>query len=85
MTTIKAAAIQISPVLYADGKSKTPNFLIEELKTHLAQEPVKFRLLLQLPNPGDATKDASIVWPADRKTRAVCVNALVRICAGGDQ
>jgi catalase len=52
----------------ADGKSKTPNFLIEELETHLAEEPVKFRLLLQLPNPGDATNDASIVWPADRKT-----------------
>jgi len=52
----------------AEGKTKTPNFLIEELKTHLAQEPVKFRLLLQLPNPGDATNDASIVWPADRKT-----------------
>jgi catalase len=51
----------------ADGKSKTPNFLVEELKTHLAQEPVKFRLLLQLPNPEDATNDASIVWPADRK------------------
>jgi catalase len=52
----------------ADGKSKTPNFLIEELKTHLVQEPVKFRFLLQLPNPGDSTNDASIVWPADRKT-----------------
>jgi catalase len=52
----------------AEGKTKSPNFLIEELRTHLAQEPVKFRLLLQLPNPGDSTNDASIVWPADRKT-----------------
>ena len=51
-----------------EGKTKTPNFLIEELKNHLAQESVKFRLLLQLPNPGDATNDASIVWPDDRKT-----------------
>jgi catalase len=52
----------------AEGKTQTPNFLIEELKTHLAQEPVTFRLLLQLPNPGDATNDASIVWPDDRKS-----------------
>ena len=52
----------------AEGKTKTPNFLIEELKTHLAQEPMKFQLLLQLPNPGDPTNDASIVWPDERKT-----------------
>jgi catalase len=52
----------------AEGKTKTRNFLIEELKTRLAQEPIKFRLLLQLPNPGDPTNDASIVWPDDRKT-----------------
>jgi catalase len=52
----------------AEGKAQTPNFLIEELKTRLAQESVTFRLLLQVPNPGDATNDASIVWPDDRKT-----------------
>jgi catalase len=52
----------------AEGKAKTPNVLIEELKTHLSQEPMRFRLLLQLPNPGDLTNDASIVWPDDRKT-----------------
>lgn len=52
----------------AESKTKTPNFLIEELVTRLAHEPVKFRLLLQLPNPGDPTNDASIVWPDDRKT-----------------
>jgi catalase len=52
----------------AEGKTKTPSFLIEELKARLAQEPVKFRLLLQLPSPGDATNDASIVWPDDRRT-----------------
>lgn len=52
----------------ADGKTNPPDFLITELKTRLAQKPVKFRLLLQLPNPGDATNDASIIWPEDRKT-----------------
>jgi len=52
----------------AEGKSQTPDFLIEELKIHLSEEPIKFQLLLQLPNAGDATNDASIVWPADRTT-----------------
>lgn len=52
----------------AEAKSKSPNFLIEELRTHLAQGPVRFRVLIQLPNPGDPTNDASIVWGDDRKT-----------------
>jgi catalase len=52
----------------AEGKTKAPNFLMDELEIRLAREPVKFRLLLQLPNPGDATNDASMVWPDDRRT-----------------
>jgi catalase len=52
----------------AESKTKTPNFLIEELRSHLAQAPVSFRVLLQLPNSGDSTNDASMVWPDDRKT-----------------
>lgn len=52
----------------AEAKSKSPNFLIDELKTHLAHGTIQFRLLVQLPNSGDPTNDASIVWPDDRKT-----------------
>jgi catalase len=52
----------------AETKTKGANFLIDEIKTHLAKEPVKFHLMLQLPNAGDPTNDASIVWPDDRKT-----------------
>jgi catalase len=52
----------------ADAKTKSQNFLLDELKAHLAKEPAKFRLLVQLPNAGDPTNDASIVWGDDRKT-----------------
>lgn len=52
----------------SEAKLKSPNFLFEELRTHLAQEPVKFRFLIQLPNSGDPTNDASLAWPDDRKT-----------------
>jgi catalase len=52
----------------AEGKAKAPNFLFDELRTHLAQEAVKFRLVVQLPGPGDPTDDSSVVWPDDRKT-----------------
>jgi catalase len=52
----------------AEAKTKSPDFLVGELGTHLAREPIKFRLVIQLPNPGDPTNDPSIVWPDDRKT-----------------
>ena len=51
-----------------EATAKSPDFLVEELRTHFAQEPIKFRLQVQLPNPGDPTNDASIVWPDDRRT-----------------
>ena len=49
------------------AKGKSPNFLSEELPGRLATAPFKFRLLLQLPNPGDPTNDGSVVWPDDRR------------------
>ena len=52
----------------ADTKATSPNFLFDELRTRLAKEPAKFRLIVQLPNPGDSTSDATKVWPDDRKT-----------------
>ena len=52
----------------AEAKSKSSNFLVEELKTRLSKGTTQFRLLVQLPNSTDPTNDASIVWPDDRKT-----------------
>ena len=43
------------------------NYLEDELTSRLAKAPIKIRVLLQLPNPGDPTADASVVWPDDRK------------------
>jgi catalase len=52
----------------AEAKSKSPGYLGEDLKARIAEKPVKFRLVVQLPNEGDSTKDPSVVWPDDRKT-----------------
>ena len=49
------------------GEAKPADFLAQELKRRLATGPVKFRLMLQLPNPGDPTSDPSLLWPEDRK------------------
>jgi catalase len=43
------------------------NYLENEITRRVAKEPVKMRVLVQLANPGDPTKDASVVWPDDRK------------------
>jgi catalase len=45
----------------------SPNYLFDELTRRIARGPIKYRLLVQLPNPGDPTNDGSIVWPDDRK------------------
>ncbi len=52
----------------AEAKEKSPNFLIDDLKTKLAAEPIKYHLIIQLPSDGDATNDPSLIWPDDRKT-----------------
>ncbi|HEX4343827.1 MAG TPA: catalase, partial [Verrucomicrobiae bacterium] len=51
-----------------EAKAKPADFLFDDLKTRLASGPVKFRLVVQLPNAGDPTSDPSLVWPDDRKT-----------------
>jgi len=51
-----------------EAKTKSADFLVQDLKTRLATGSVKFRLVVQLPNAGDPTKDSSHVWPDDRKT-----------------
>lgn len=69
----QAGRYQILPVAgqqhltEAQAKTQSPNFLGDELKTRLAKGPIKFRLVVQLPNASDATDDPSLVWPADRK------------------
>ena len=52
----------------AEAKAKPANFLVDDLKARLAKAPVKYRLVVQLPNAGDITKDPALVWPEDRKT-----------------
>ena len=68
----------------AEAKTKSANFLAEELKTRLKTGPVKFRLVVQLPNPGDPTNDGSLVWPDDRKTIDVGTISITSVVADSD-
>ena len=68
----------------AETKTKSRDFLVEELRKHLAKEPIMFRLLVQLPNPGDPTNDPSIVWPDDRKTLTLGTITITAVAADSD-
>jgi len=51
----------------ADAKKAAPNYLMDELPVRMAKGPVKFRLLVQVAEEGDAIDDGTSVWPKDRK------------------
>ncbi len=59
-----AGAEHIAP---ADAAKQAPDFLQDELTQRLAKQPVAFRMMAQLANPGDQTKDPTQPWPGDRR------------------
>jgi catalase len=83
--------IPVSGAQYLDdaaAKTKPPNFLSEELGARLAQAPAKFRLVLQLAEPGDPINDSSMVWPDDRtkvELGIITVTAVVQDSAAAER
>jgi catalase len=67
-----------------EAKTKSPDFLVEDLKAKVAASPVKFRLIVQLPNAGDVTADPSLVWPEDRKSIEVGTISIASIAADSE-
>lgn len=65
----------------AEAKSKSPDFLVEELRARLQTRPVRYRLIVQLSNPGDPTHDPSLVWPDDRRTIEVGTISVTAVVA----
>ncbi len=62
--------IPVAGVVHLDSAAAakaSPNYLFEELPKRLAKGPVKYKVFVQLANPGDPTNDGSLVWPANRK------------------
>jgi catalase len=48
--------------------ARGPQFLEAELRERLARGPAEWRVLLQLPEPGDPLTDAVSAWPETRQT-----------------
>ncbi len=51
----------------ATAAKQPPDFLVDELPKRLSRQKVSFRMMAQLANAGDQTKDPTQAWPADRK------------------
>jgi catalase len=68
----------------ADAKAKPPNYLFDELKTRLSSGPITYRMIVQLPNAGDPTRDPSLVWPDDRKTVDIGTISISSVVANSD-
>jgi len=68
----------------ADAKTKTPNFLDEELRVRLKTGPIQYRMIVQLANASDPTNDPSLVWPDDRKTVDVGTLSIASVVADSD-
>ena len=67
-----------------DAARQAPDFLADELRSELAQGPVRFRLLAQLAKPGDPTADPSKAWPDDRELVDLGEIALTHPAADND-
>ena len=89
--TKRAGRYQILPIAgihHLDSTAATklpPNYLFEDLTRRIARGPIRYRLLVQLANPGDPTNDGSIVWPDDRKRVELGTISLTKIAPNNEE
>ena len=69
----------------AGGKKLSPNYMFEDLTRRIARGPIKYRLYVQLGNPGDPTNDGSIVWPDDRKRVELGTISLTKVAPNNEE
>jgi len=50
----------------ASAKSKSENYLFDELTQRIAAGPIRFKIHVQIASEGDIVDDATIHWPAGR-------------------
>ncbi|MEN4475877.1 catalase family peroxidase [Mycolicibacterium cosmeticum] len=56
------------PAQQATTRAQGDDFLFDALIEQVQRGPVSWRLVLTLGQPGDPTHDATVGWPADRRT-----------------
>jgi catalase len=69
----------------AEAAKMAPDFLVDELPQRMKKEKPSFRVMAQLANPGDQTKDPTQPWPADRKVVDLGTITLTKVVADNDK
>jgi catalase len=59
--------VGVSHLAKDEAAKRPPDYLGDELRERLKNGPVQFRLLAQLAESGDPTKDATVPWPDSRR------------------
>jgi catalase len=67
---VRWATVPLQPLVAESAlQSAHPdkNYLFDDLIHQIHQHPLQWRLLLTIGEPGDATNDATLPWPAERR------------------
>jgi catalase len=80
-TPVRWAMVSVQPFEPAKPApaDASKNYLFEALSAAVARQPIQFRLLVTVGQPGDPTADASLPWPADRQVVEVGTLTIDRV------
>jgi catalase len=69
------------PIRAADAApaSRDKNYLFDDLIAQVHRQPLHWRLIVIVGQPGDATNDATVAWPAEREQVEVGVLTIDRL------
>lgn len=70
VTTLRYRIVPVAGEEHLDAealKLNSPTYLFDELPKRLQDGPIEFRLLAQIAEDGDATDNATVIWPEERK------------------
>ncbi len=76
--------VPVSGPEYLDNISaaaKASNFLFDELRQRITKGPVKYKIVVQLAEPGDTTDDATVRWAETRKLMELGEITLTKVAA----
>lgn len=72
-------------IIDSDAKSKDANYLMEEIAERVKTKPARFRLVLQIAEPGDLVDDSTVRWPESRRLVELGIIELTGVAADNAQ
>jgi catalase len=68
VTPVRWSMVPLQPFAADTAPQRSdPNFLFDTFIASVHRQPLKWRLVLTIGQPGDKTNDATIAWPSDRE------------------